>query len=275
VLDCLDFSDQLRCVDVVDDVCFLAMDLERLGRPDLAQRFLGWYHEFSGSPVVPSLQHHYIAYRALVRAKVACLRAEQGIPEAVPTAQALIELTLSHLRAGEPTLILVGGPPGTGKSTLAQAMSQRLGAVLLSTDVLRAEGGVWSSGDAYTDEARAAVYRLLLDRARHALEHGASVVADATWGRASLREEAAQVAASAASRLVTIECRVSAETAAARAQRRFDAGTSPSQADARIARQLATQFEPWPGTTAIDTESASDALEAALEVVARRPVAGT
>jgi aminoglycoside phosphotransferase family enzyme/predicted kinase len=275
VLDCLDFSDQLRCVDVLDDVCFLAMDLERLGRPDLAERFLGWYHEFIGAPVVPSLQHHYIAYRAFVRAKVACLRAEQGIPEAVATAQALTELTVSHLQAGEPTLILVGGAPGTGKTTLSQAISERLGAALLSTDSLRAQRFTRSDVDPYTDQAKAAVYRELLDRARHALAHGASVVADATWGDASFRAEAAQVAANTASRLLMIECRVAAETAAARAQQRFDAGTSPSRADAQIARRLAARFEPWPNATTIDTESASTALRTALAVVARQPVAGS
>jgi uncharacterized protein len=275
VLDCLDFSDRLRCVDVLDDVCFLAMDLERLGHPDLAQRFLGWYHEFSGTPVVPSLQHHYIAYRAFVRAKVACLRAAQGIPAAIATARRLTELAVSHLQAGEPRLILVGGAPGTGKSTLSQAMSEQLAAVLLSTDSLRAERGAQSSIDAYTDEAKAAVYRELLGRARNALAHGASVVSDATWGDASFRAEAAQVAADTASRLLMIQCRAPAETAPARAQRRFDAGTSPSQADARIARQLAARFEPWPEATTIDTESASAALRTALAVVARQPVAGS
>ena len=77
VLDCLDFDDHLRHVDVLDDVAFLAMDLERLGRADLGAAFLDAYAEFSGDPAPTSLRHHYIAYRALVRAKVACLRHDQ------------------------------------------------------------------------------------------------------------------------------------------------------------------------------------------------------
>jgi hypothetical protein len=63
------------------------MDLERLGAPELAAKFLGWYVEYAGDPAPPSLLHHYLAYRAFVRAKVACLRAEQGDAAAVPEAR--------------------------------------------------------------------------------------------------------------------------------------------------------------------------------------------
>jgi hypothetical protein len=77
VLDCLEFDDRLRFVDVLDDVAFLAMDLEHLCAGAAAEAFLAWYREFSAAPVVRSLQHHYVAYRAFVRAKVAGIRARQ------------------------------------------------------------------------------------------------------------------------------------------------------------------------------------------------------
>ncbi|MDT7552839.1 MAG: uncharacterized protein QOI16_1375 [Pseudonocardiales bacterium] len=70
VLDCPDFDDHLRHVDALDDVAFLAMDLERLGHAELGTIFLDVYAEFSGDPAPASLRHHYIAYRALLRAKV-------------------------------------------------------------------------------------------------------------------------------------------------------------------------------------------------------------
>ena len=75
ILDCLDFDDRLRWVDGLDDAAFLAMDLERLGAPELAEQFTGWYAEYSGDPAPTSLRHHYAAYRSLVRAKVDFLRA--------------------------------------------------------------------------------------------------------------------------------------------------------------------------------------------------------
>ncbi|TYB41045.1 gluconate kinase, partial [Actinomadura chibensis] len=39
ILDCLEFDDHLRSLDGLDDACFLAMDLERLNAPDLAEHF--------------------------------------------------------------------------------------------------------------------------------------------------------------------------------------------------------------------------------------------
>ena len=126
-------SRALGYVDVLDDVAFLAMDLERLGRPELGERLLAWYAEFSGWSQPPSLEHHYVAYRAYVRAKVACIRASQGAEDSAVEARELAALTLRHLRAGEVSLVLVGGAPGTGKSTLSTALADRLGAVLLSS----------------------------------------------------------------------------------------------------------------------------------------------
>ena len=93
ILDWLEFDDRLRWGDVLYDVGFLAMDLEHLGRRDLALHFLDWYREFSAETHPPSLEHHYIAYRALVRSKIACLRGRRrrsdrgdDVPGPVPTA---------------------------------------------------------------------------------------------------------------------------------------------------------------------------------------------
>jgi hypothetical protein len=80
ILDCLEFDDRLRWVDALDDAAFLAMDLERIGSPRLAEKFTRWYGEYSADPAPAALSHHYLAYRALVRAKVALLRAAQGDP---------------------------------------------------------------------------------------------------------------------------------------------------------------------------------------------------
>ncbi|TWE27972.1 aminoglycoside phosphotransferase family enzyme [Prauserella muralis] len=139
VLDCLEFDDRLRWLDGLDDIAFLAMDLERLGAPWLAERLLERYAEFAGDPAPASLRHHYVAYRAFVRAKVACLRATQGDADSAAEARDYARLALEHLRTGRPRLILVGGLPGTGKSTLAGGVADRLGAVLLASDRLRKE----------------------------------------------------------------------------------------------------------------------------------------
>ena len=78
ILDCLDFDDKLHWLDGLDDAAFLMMDLERLKAPALARQFADWYAEYSGDHPPASLRRHYVAYRAFVRAKAACIKAGQG-----------------------------------------------------------------------------------------------------------------------------------------------------------------------------------------------------
>ena len=109
-------------------------------RPDgPAETFLNRYAEFAADPAPSGLRHHYVAYRAVVRAKVALLRHDQGEPHAAADATAHLELALRHLRDGAVRLALVGGLPATGKTTLGGAIADRFGAVLLSSDRLRKE----------------------------------------------------------------------------------------------------------------------------------------
>jgi uncharacterized protein len=258
VLDCIEFDDRLRWLDVLDDLAFLAMDLERLDRPDLAEDLVSWYLEFSGEPARRSLQHHYVAYRAFVRAKVSCIQAAQGAPAAAADADRFARLSLDHLRAGEPTLTLVGGAPATGKTTLARGLADALGWVLLSADVIRRQLPV-ADGDRYTPGAKAGVYSELLARTRQALGHGESVVADATWGDARVRALALDVADQTCSRFVGLECHAPVELAAGRAQRRLRAGADASEAGARVARQQAAGRDPWPSAVGIDGATSPEA----------------
>ncbi|WP_375504529.1 AAA family ATPase [uncultured Jatrophihabitans sp.] len=270
ILDCLEFDDALRWVDVLDDMAFLAMDLEFLGRADLAGQLLDAYAEFSAAPIVEALRHHYIAYRAFVRAKVACIRAAQGDPDAARDAVQLADLALRHLETGEVRLILVGGAPGTGKTTVATALADRLGATYLSTEVIRGEHN-GPDTDRYTKEAKTATYRAVLERARHLLERGQSVVADATWGELAWRREAGELATTTASMLTQLVCEAPVDVAAARAEQRLRTGYSPSQAGGEIARTLATHRDPWPDAIRIDTSgTAEGAIARAVGVTARR-----
>lgn len=272
VLDCLEFDDRLRWVDVLDDVAFLAMDLERLGRPDLGAGFVRDYLQFSGTWAVPSLLHHYIAYRAFVRAKVAAIRAEQGDPRAGAVAAGDAGLALAHLRRGEVRLVLVGGGPGTGKSTVTERLADRFGWMVLSSDMVRDE--IEPRGaDRYRPRAREAVYAVVLQRAEQALRRGIPVIVDATWTTVASRQAAAVVAERTASRLIEVECHAPTGLAAERAQRRFAEGTSHSEADAYVARTLAAQRDPWPSAVGIDTSGTPEsAFSAALSGVAFGPV---
>ena len=253
ILDCLEFDDRLRLLDGLDDAAFLAMDLERLGARELAERFTGWYAEFSGAVPVRSLQHHDASYRAFVRAKVSCIRAAQGDRSSVSEIETYVDLALTHARAAQVSLVLVGGAPGTGKTTLAAGLADRMGGVLLSSDRVRTEVAGVPPDRRYAPEGKAATYAELLHRAEQALRHGEDVVLDATWGAGEPRRSAEELAARTCSRLFALECRVDPAVAAARAERRLLAGTDSSEAGAQVSRALAAAREAWPQARAIDT----------------------
>ncbi|MGW3304363.1 bifunctional aminoglycoside phosphotransferase/ATP-binding protein [Streptomyces rubiginosohelvolus] len=267
VLDCLEFDDQLRFVDGLDDAAFLAMDLEQLDAPEQAAFFLARYSEFSGDPAPPSLRHHYVAYRAFVRAKVSLIQARQGTPDAGLAARRLITSTLRHLRASAIGLTLVGGLPGSGKSTLSGALADRLGVTLLSSDRLRKElAGIPADRPAaapygeglYTPEWTAKTYAVLLERAAALLSCGESVVLDATWSSAGQREAARRVAERTRADLVALHCQVPDETLTARLEHR---AAGPSDADLDVAAAIAAREPRWTEAVVIDT---SGPLEAAV-----------
>lgn len=200
ILDCLDFDDELRYVDGLDDAAFLAMDLEFLGHPQQSDAFSNYYLHAAGDSSPPSLRHHYIAYRAMVRAKTDHIRADQGDVEATRRAERHLDLAVEHLEQGAVRLALVGGLPGTRKSTMAACLSAATGAVVISSDSVRAglratgsiagTAGVFGAG-AYRSAAKALVYAQMFSHARQRLEHGLSVILDASWTDSDQRARAA------------------------------------------------------------------------------------
>lgn len=104
--------------------------------------------------------------------KVACLR---GDPQSADEARALLDLALRHLRLARVVLTLIGGEPGSGKSSLATGIAERTGwAVLRSDEVRKDLAGVGHTDrmasapgtGIYTREATDATYSELLARAR-------------------------------------------------------------------------------------------------------------
>ena len=277
ILDCIEFDDHLRHVDVWNDVAFLVMDLERLGRPDLADVLRDTYREMSADTALPGLIDVFVAYRALVRAKVAGLRSHQTGPgpereACLVEARARLSQCLDHLRRARIRLVLVGGLPGTGKSTLASELAESLGAAVLSSDPLRKElvGATADMttaadyrGGAYSAEVTDATYAALRDRARVLLARGESVILDASWiddrQRAATRSLAVEVGAE----MVELRCTCPADLAAARIAARRAAGDRESDADEAVATAMAADADDWPDAVLVDTGGSVDAALAA------------
>lgn len=273
MLDCLEFDDSLRYLDTIDDAAFLAMDLEFLGRKDLGEFFLAHYSRLAADPAPRSLGDFYIAYRALVRAKVDCVRYTQGHHDSAADASRHLDIALEHLHACSVRLAVVGGGPGTGKTTLAHALADRVGAAVISTDEvrramqnsgdIRGQTGVFNTG-LYSDENIAAVYGEVLRRAQIELANGRSVILDGTWRDPHRREQVRQLASQTHSADIALTCETSVSTAAGRVAARPAGGSS--DATPEIATALADSQQ-WPEAHHVDTSRPlSESVRAAEEL---------
>jgi len=262
ILDCLEFDDRLRYGDVAADVAFLAMDLERVGAPGASRQFVREYEEAAGTHLPPSLLHLYIGLRAVVRAKVACIRHAQGDPDAAGEAGQLLELARSHLEQGRVRLILVGGLPGSGKSTLAAVLRDAMGATVLRSDELRrtnprsatprATSDALGRGS-YAPERKRQVYDALIATAREHLALGESVILDASWIDDSHRCSARRLAEESIADLTELHCSAPPTVTEHRITGRRRNGADPSEATVEISREMGRTEAPWPSAVTIDT----------------------
>ena len=144
LIDCIEFDPGLRGIDTGSDLAFLSMDLTRLGEEAAARDLLLAYRAAGGDPGSPKLQALFAGYRASVRAMVAMLRAEQlsGRERGAAMAEAkrLVDLAWRSVwHARLPLLLVVCGPAGVGKSTLAAELARLTGLPRVSSDRIRKE----------------------------------------------------------------------------------------------------------------------------------------
>lgn len=264
ILDCLEFSDELRYGDVCADVAFLAMDLIRLGHPEAARTFVEAYERHAGSTFPPPLLHFNIAHRAYIRALVACLQAENGVEGAAENATALHSLARRHLLHARRAVVLVGGLPGVGKTTLARALGAELGWTVLSTDVIRRREIV--DQDRYAPQAVATVYGELFREARDQLRRGQSVILDASWINADERAQAGTLAAQMGAAFVELQCSCSDRVASDRIRHRLERRDDASEATVAVRKAMASHIDPWPSAACIDTTGAA-AVEDAIAAI--------
>jgi hypothetical protein len=257
--DCLEFNERLRWIDVMSDLAFAVMDLAHRGRADFAHRLLDRYlaanGDYSGLQVLPL----YLVYRALVRAKVACIRAGQQAVAADERARLenerdeLIGVAEQFTRRPPPMLVITRGPSGSGKSTASAALVEQLGAVRVRSDIERkrlfaidpaTRTRPEQQAEVYGPAATRRTYDRLLELARVVLTAGYAVVIDATFLAYSQRAAQHRLAAELRVPFVIVDMQSPQDLLGERVEQRLAAGGDASEADRTVLEAQLAASEP-------------------------------
>lgn len=254
--DGIEFSPELRWIDIQSEMAFLTMDLEERGRPDLAWLTLNTWLSHSGDyPGLPLLRF-YQTYRALVRAKVSHIRLQQGglssaEARSQQTAmQRYLELAHRYTRPRPKALIITSGVSGSGKSHLAKGLAMAIGAIHIRSDVERKrlrglEPLQASHGTLYDRRTTEATYRRLRELAADILQAGFPVIVDATFLRRDQRAPFRALAQRLDVPFHILHTHAPRQVLEQRIRQRMAEGRDPSEADFTVLRGQLARQEPW------------------------------
>jgi aminoglycoside phosphotransferase family enzyme/predicted kinase len=279
IFDCIEFNHRFRYGDTASEIAFLAMDLDRLGRPDLAVHFLNAYLEECGDYGALPLLDFYRAYRAFVRGKVLGFQIAAR-PEAAAKARDRFALALGYTeRQPRPALLITSGIVGSGKSTVARHLAARLGAIVVRTDAVRKrlagvpltehEPAGFGEGR-YTADMGRRTYAEALRLAAETLEAGWPALVDGAFSSAALRDEARRLAARHGVPFTLLWCDAPDAVLAERLRRREEDVREVSDARLPLLARHRAGYEPPehdPDAVRVDT---TEPTEATVERLLRR-----
>ncbi len=209
--DCIEFDEDLACIDVLYDLAFLVMDLLERGMRREAWRLLQTYGDETWEDEGQALMPLFLAVRATIRAKVEGFAARIAGDRAaraagVAAARAYLDLAARVLAPVRPRLVAIGGLSGSGKSSVARTLAPELepapGAMVLRSDVIRKRLFGRRPDErlpptSYRSEIGARVFATIERRAALLLRGGRSVVCDGVYGDPAQRRGIEAVARAA------------------------------------------------------------------------------
>jgi uncharacterized protein len=208
LFDCIEFNDDIACIDVLYDVAFLIMDLWHRNLKGEANVVFNRYLDMTDEADGLAAMSLFLSVRAAIRAHVwAAASKAQVTSDARELDQALarrhLACAMRMLAKRRPRLIAIGGLSGTGKSTLAYGLAPDSGVApgtrVLRSDVIRKRRKAVLPEQrlpesAYTPNEREAVYYDLALAAAAALGSGYAVIVDAVFARQDERVSISAVA---------------------------------------------------------------------------------
>ncbi len=250
IYDCIEFSERFRCRDVACEMAFLATDLDYRCFRGFAGYLLRRYAEQTGDHGLPRVAHFYKVHLAIVRGKVASIRAQDENLDRAERDESRVEamryFQLAATYTLPPVLIMMCGLPGTGKSHAARAIARPFEAMVIRTDVVRKElarSASLDQADLYSNDATRQTYARVLERAMDELEHGRTVIVDATFSQTQQRDMFIRAARDRGNPYVLIEITCEEATVRHRLRQRAADATEVSDADWQIYLAAKERFE--------------------------------
>ncbi len=285
IFDGIEFNPDLYWIDVMSEAAFLCMDLEDHKKRNFAFRFLNGYLELTGDYAGLRVFRYYLAYRAMVRAKVAVIRFSQeaGRDPQSPAAREFeryLQLALGYTRPQRPVLFITHGLSGSGKSTLSAPLAEIMGAIRIRSDRERQrlfgkgrkEGGAATIDQGvYSNDATRKTYAKLAELAAAVLESGHTAIIDATFLERPQRDSFKRLADRLGAPMRILFFRADAAALQRRIRERQREGRDISEADLSVLEHQLAAYAGLDGdelsdTVTIDTESVS-ATEQILALV--------
>ncbi len=259
VFDCIEFSPNLRWIDVINDIAFLAMDLDDHEQAPNGWRFINRYLQISGDYGGVPLLNFYKVYRALVRAKVLCLRLSQaGLDKEerhtnLSRMHSYLGLAGQYILPTRAPLLITHGLSGSGKTVFVNQLAAHCKAISLHSDLERkrlhnlaetACSGSPVNNGIYSEAAGKATYDRLYAYAETILQAGIPVIVDATFLKKELRYKMMDLAAQLGSSFIILDFQVADEELRRRVLMRLTDPKCVSEADEQVLElQMKTQEE--------------------------------
>ncbi|MCC8998465.1 MAG: AAA family ATPase [Candidatus Contendobacter sp.] len=294
IFDGIEFNEDLRWIDVVNDLAFLTMDLRSRGADAFAQRLLNTYLEHSGDFAGAALLSYYQVYRAMVRAKINAIQScQDGVPTAAREAAGALcrdylRLALALTQEPAPFLLITHGVSGSGKSRRTGQLLERFpDAIRIRSDVERKrlfglgpldDSNSTLGGGLYAPDVSARTYARLLQLADLLLAAGHPVLVDATFMKRDHRQPFRELAARRGVPFILLDCAADPDTLRARVAARRARGDDAAEANVEVLeRQLRYDQPPAADENPLKTDGDGDlerlraAIVAALPACSRDP----
>ena len=275
MFDCLEFNEDLRWIDVANEMAFTYVDLLAHQQAGLANWFVNEVLGHSGDYEAARVLRFYAVYRALVLAKVAAIRAGQSQGD---NHEALAYIALAEKLLAVPPLRLVitHGLSGCGKTVASNAILQNdanAATLRLRSDVERKRlfglAGTAHSGSGldtgiYTPQAHTRTYAHLRELAAGLLNSGWSVVVDAAFLQRAERESFRSLARDAGAAFSILAPHATPHQLRQRIAARQAQGRDASEATLDVLAQQMKTLQPlghdepvWPEMALAQSSSAS------------------